>query len=403
MTLDRIGLAWITAACLLTFGGTAEAQDARYLYVWAADEDQADTDFLAIIDADPSSPTYAQLLDTVPVGFAGRAHHTEHTMPEGGRLFVNSFYGNRSFLLDLRNLDAPRVAASFGAMDGYRLLHSFDRLPNGNVLATFQQKGETGTQPGGLVELTQDGDFVRGGDAADPVDPELRPYSLLVLPDQDRVITTNADMFSELFGTAIQFWRLSDFQLLKTLPLPPGPRGNEHVLPAEPRRVGTDGTIIMNTFSCGLYRLDDVAGEAPSGELVYSFPFQEDPRRNCALPVVDGSFWIQTVQAANALVSVDVSDPEAPRTADELSFGEGARPHWISGELSGHRIVLTGFGTLLHLAQLVELDPDSGRLSVISEFRDPGSDRPGIRFDRDSWPHGDAGPAVPHGAVFSRR
>ena len=403
MSLDRFRLVLLAAACFVATGGPVEAQGARYLYVWAADEDQADTDFLAIIDADPSSPTYAQVLDTVPVGFAGRAHHTEHVMLEGGRLFVNSFYGNRTFLLDLRNLDSPRVSTSFGAMGPYQFLHSFDRRPNGNVIATFQHKGEDGSQPGGLVELTPEGEFVRGADAADPVDPDLRPYSLLVLPERDRVITTTTDMPGELYASSIQFWRLSDLKLIRTIRLPAGVRGNESRWPAEPRRVGNDGTVMMNTFFCGLYRLDEVASETPSAELVYSFPFQENPRRTCALPVVDGSFWVQAVAAANALVAVDVSTPGTPRTAGKASFGEGAWPHWISGEIGGHRIVVTGFDTLLHQVQLAEIDPDSGRLSVITGFRDPGSDHPGVRFDRDSWPHGDTGPAQPHGAVFSRR
>ena len=48
-----------------------------------------------------------------------------------------------------------------------------DRLPNRNVLATFQQKGDSGGLLDGLVELTPEGAFVRGGDAADPMEPNL--------------------------------------------------------------------------------------------------------------------------------------------------------------------------------------------------------------------------------------
>jgi len=50
----------------------------------------------------------------------------------------------------------------------------------------------------------------------------------------------------------------------------------------------------------------------------------------------------------------------------------------------------------------MRLDPESGRLTLDSTFRDPGSPGPGVRFDRSTWPHGAAGPARPHGAVFSR-
>jgi hypothetical protein len=35
-----------------------------------------------------------------------------------------------------------------------------------------------------------------------------------------------------------------------------------------------------------------------------------------------------------------------------------------------------------------------------SAFRDANSTRPGVAFDRVSWPHGTTGTAVPHGTVF---
>jgi hypothetical protein len=37
---------------------------------------------------------------------------------------------------------------------------------------------------------------------------------------------------------------------------------------------------------------------------------------------------------------------------------------------------------------------------VVEGFGAPGD--LGASMLRDSWPHGDSGPAIPHGAVFSR-
>ena len=51
---------------------------------------------------------------------------------------------------------------------------------------------------------------------------------------------------------------------------------------------------------------------------------------------------------------------------------------------------------------MLQMNPDSGELSVIEDFLSPGADRPGADMNRESWPHGDFGPAVPHGVVFSR-
>ena len=44
-----------------------------------------------------------------------------------------------------------------------------------------------------------------------------------------------------------------------------------------------------------------------------------------------------------------------------------------------------------------------GALAVIDLARKAeGSSRPGLAFDRATWPHGATGTAVPHGTVFSR-
>jgi hypothetical protein len=51
---------------------------------------------------------------------------------------------------------------------------------------------------------------------------------------------------------------------------------------------------------------------------------------------------------------------------------------------------------------MLRLDPATGRIALDSAFRDAGSRRPGIGFDRALWPHGPTGTAVPHGTVFDR-
>ncbi len=78
-------------------------------------------------------------------------------------------------------------------------------------------------------------------------------------------------------------------------------------------------------------------------------------------------------------------------------------PHWISGEVGGSRIALTGSGPWLDgRVVMLELDSATGELRVVDDFRSPGSELPGADMNRAAWPHGDNGPAVPHGVVFSR-
>ncbi len=376
-----------------------------YLYVWAGAESEGDSDFLAVIDVDPDSPYYGEIRASVPVGLKGGAHHSEHVMPDGDTLFVNAFNAGASFLIDLSEPLAPRVAGAFRNVGEFTYPHTFERLPGGNVLATFQSKGEGNEVAGGLVEFAPDGTVVRASDAADPVDPELRAYSVTPIPAIGRAVSTTSDMHAAHVGTSFQVWRLSDLALLRTAPLPEGPRGTEHHDPAEVRLLADSITAMMSTFTCALYLLHDLATDQPRAELVYSLPWESYDTDECGIPVTRGRFWVQTYAHADgsALVSLDISDPSRPVEVDRLALEDAWWPHWMSLEPRGDRIVVTsGPGATLYRVLLVRLDPQTGALTLDESFRDPGSDVPGVSFRRTSWPHGRAGPARPHGAVFSR-
>ncbi len=383
----------------------AEPTTSPYLYVWAGAENEGDSDFLAVLDADPASPRYGEILASVPVGLRGGAHHSEHVMPPGDTLFVNSFTGGATFLVDVSDPMAPTVASSFREMGEFTYPHTFERLPNGNVLATFQTLGEGNQAPGGLVELDPAGGFVRGSLAADPADPELRAYSATPIPALDRVVSTTSDMFMEAMGTSFQVWRLSDLRLLQTVRLPEGPRGYEHRDPAEVRLLPDSSTAIMTTFTCAMYLLHGLDSDEPWAELVHTLPWEDYATDECGIPLTRGRYWVQTYanSAGSALISMDISDPSAPRVVDELRMEDAWWPHWISMEPEGDRIVLTSStGATQHRVLIVHLDPETGALELDSSFRDPDSLAPGVSFERESWPHGAAGPALPHGAVFSR-
>jgi hypothetical protein len=335
------------------------------------------------------------------MGVVANAHHTEHFMPEGNRLFMNGFMSGNSFVVNVNNPQAPVIDAHFTKAGPYTYPHSFERLPNGNVLATFHNKGAPDSGAGGLVELDPLGIFLRGTDAADPVDPELRPYSLAPVPNLDRVVTTTGDMWLKLLGSSVQIWRLSDLTLMKTVLLPPGPRGDENLDVAEARLLDDGRTLIVTTFRCGMYVLSNIETDHPAIDFVYSFPFEAGDE--CGLPWRIGHYWIQTVDTTNSLHVLDISDPRRPQLVSELFLGSDELPHWISGELGGNRIALTGSGPWLDgRVVLLELNQTTGNLSVIDDFRSPGSDRPGANMNRETWPHGADGPAVPHGVVFSR-
>lgn len=270
--------------------------------------------------------------------------------------------------------------------------HSFLRLPNGNVLATYQmQHDAAGIAPGGLAEITPRGRVVRSASANGPgANRRVRPYSAAILPAMDRIVVTTTDMATEDSIGVVQIWRLSDLTLLHSFDLPVGPHG-EGYNTAEPRILSDGQTVLVSTFNCGLFRLDRIATTAPRGRMVASFPRKTGT--SCAIPVVAGRYYLVTVPSGNAVVSLDVSDPDHPREVSRIRFGPDDVPHWISLEPNLGRVVVTGYQGMENRILMARFDSATGALSIDRRFRPAGATEPGFRLD---------GQAVPHGAVFSR-
>ncbi|HJU64432.1 MAG TPA: hypothetical protein VJ596_02085 [Gemmatimonadaceae bacterium] len=406
ITMRRLAAAatlMVAAACVSRSDGSKAAR-AEYLYLWTASADSTRPDFLAVLDVTEDSARYGQLVTTLPVPGTGNGpHHSEHEMAADRQLFVNGFGSGQSFIFDLTDPVRPRLAGQFGEIEGYNHPHSFLRLPNGNVLATFQMRHDSGRMmPGGLVEVTPAGQAVRSSSANAPgTDPALRVYSAGVVPSLDRIVTTTTDMEGDFAASQLQIWRLSDLTLLRSITLPDGPAGNESMLTAEPRVLADGRTVLVSTFNCGLYLLEGLETDAPSGRLVASFPRKEGTY--CAIPVVASNYYLVTVPAWSAVVSLDISNPAAPREVSRVTFGTDDVPHWISMSPDKRRVVVTGYRGMKHRVLIARFDAATGQLAMDDRFREAGASVPGFRMDDKTWPHGGSAPGIPHGAVFSRR
>jgi 56kDa selenium binding protein (SBP56) len=390
--MKRILAAGCLASCLLASGCISTpraAGDSELIFAWARDADEKESDFLAVIETSPKSPAFGQVLATAPVGATKtRSHHTEHEMAAGGMLFANGFGAGRTWVFDLKSPLHPKVAAEVGP-SRYHHPHSFARLPNGHVLATFQMADHDNELPGGLAEIDDQGRVIRESKSAVVAGEFVRPYSLAVLPAQDRVVSTSADMHSKGVARTVQVWRLSDLKLLHSVVLPQGPRGKEGDDPAEARVLGDGRTVMVSTFNCGLYRLSGVDGDAPSARLVHDFG-----GGTCSLPVISGKYWVMTDTALPGLVTLDLSNPDRPRVVSRLALGRGMEPHWISLRPDGRRIVISGgLSPALEYKMLFATIDRRGQLAL-----EPRQ----IDFSHLTWPHGSTGPAIPHGAVFAR-
>ncbi|MEP6691093.1 MAG: hypothetical protein ABJD07_08040 [Gemmatimonadaceae bacterium] len=415
--MRRILLSILPVLCAVYLLG-ARAQSHSYLFLWAGDAEGKASDFLAVIDATRSSPHYGTVVASIPTGVVGaHPHHTEPEMAANGHLLANGFHAGRTWLFDLTRPRHPTILTSFGDVAGYSHPHTFIRLANGHVLATFQYRAESNAMvrdsgsrtmhhpaeaaTGGLVEMDERGKPFRSGAASDSTIPDkyIYPYSVLPMPRWDRAIATTTDMNDGNKAATsqwVQLWRLSDLKLLRSIALQPGPRGDEHQFTGEPRLLPDGKSVYIHTFNCGLYLLRDVDRPDPTATFVTAFE-----GKNCGVPILTGHFWLQTVPDAHALVALDIADPEHPREVSRLDAGEDEQPHWIALDPTGRRVVMNSSGSKGNRLYVIDFDPRNGKLTFDDRFRDAGT-RPGISLTGKRWPHGFVGTATPHGTVFSR-
>ena len=314
-------------AALVVSTGPAAAAPGHYMFAWAGDPDEKGEDFLMVIDADPASPAYGTLVASAASGIpTAQVHHTEYWMPPGGLLFANDHKAGQTVVMDLRDPLHPQVHARFGELGGFSHPHSFLRLPNGHILASFQVEGHMDhggghagmAMPdlgvgdgvhGGIVEIDDEGHLVRAASTADPAHSRdlLMAYSLLPLPDIDRVIVTNSAMRPDDRNAATyQVFRLSDLKLLSTNALDGSGGRYGEINPEEARR-GPDGSVYIHTLGCGVERITGIAGARPRARLVYQFPGS-----NCGVPNIVSHYMIQTVPLLHGAVVVDIARPERP-------------------------------------------------------------------------------------------
>jgi hypothetical protein len=420
MRVAALCLALLTCGCASTAASIAKGPS-PYLLILAADEDGREEDFFAVADLRPGSATLGQVIATHPIGHRNSMpHHMEYELPTGSDLvFANAHHAEATMLVDVSRAPAISIRRSLQPPPPFRFPHDYARLPNGNVLMGFL-RSEGGSPKagdslvpgghGGLAEYTPEGDLLRAASAAAPdvADP-IRTYAILPLPQVDRIVTTSARMMEEHSADVVQIWRYSDFKLLKTLQVPGGRKADGSpldwagMLPFGPRLMG-DGSVLMNSYMCGFYRLTDIASDEPRLSHVYDIQGRDltttNTRVGCSVPVVIGNHWIMPVAWSQMVVILDIADPSAPREIARLMMPSDFNAHWAAKDPGSNRIVVgaetekeKGVFVLLH-------DPATGQLAFDSSVGG-GASPPGyIDLAKQRWSHGESGSARAHSALF---
>ncbi len=318
-------------------------------------------------------------------------------------------------LVDVGDAPAIRIARSIPTPLPLRFPHDYARLPDGKVLMGLLRSGDAKADDpagghGGIAEYTAAGDLLRSASAAvTGYAAPVRVYAILPMLDIDRIVTTSARMMEKHSANVIQVWRYSDFTLLKTIDVPAGrkqdgtPLDWAAELPFGPRRM-RDGSVLLNSYMCGFYRLTGLASDAPRIAHVYDIHGRDpaDPytRVGCSVPVVVGNHWIMPVAWSQMLVVLDVADPAAPRELSRLLLPQDFNAHWAAKDPGSNRIVVGAEMEKERGMYMLAYDPASGVLSIDASIS-ARSARPGyIDLDQQAWPHGASGGARAHSALF---
>ena len=391
-----------------TAGSAAEpTREGHYMFAWAGDTAGRGEDFIAVIDADPASPHYGKLLTSARSGIVTRqVHHTEYWMPESGHLFANDHQSGDTVVFDLTDALQPHVRTRFQDLAGFSHAHSFLRLPNGHVLASFQFEGAfhhtaaSAEDPaarrgvhGGMVEIDEDGRALRAASTADPAhaDSPLLAYSLLPLPEIDRVLVTNSGMRkTDPTGHTFQMFRLSDLKLLSTNELDRGAGTYGELNPEEARR-GADGAVYVQTLGCGVERVSDLTNLHPTSRLIHQFPGYL-----CGVPSLVGHYWIQPVQILHAIVVLDL---KTMKEVSRVILDNHILPHWTGYDTRTRRLAVSGYDE--NRVFMLTFNPETGALMLDKAFHDEAGEA-GFDAGTRAWPHGWTGTATILGCVFSK-
>ena len=405
-----------------------------YLLVWAGDADRQNADFLAVIDADWSSPTYGKVLRTYPVRSRGNEPHRLLGMRDDRRVFGSGLLTNRTFVFDLSQPLAARLLRvdDPGPERAYWAPHEYASLPNGHVVGAYSERAhyrgdprEILGAPGGLLEFTADGQLVREIGAADPAARYLiiAPYAMAVSPSVGRLVSTNAGhgytastTGERQAGISVQVWNLDDLSLVRTLVLGAGPRGEENLGPMAAGFLRRTPVVFVGTDEgAALYASDSV--HTPSALFRLVFDHGGGALGGGFAITPDDRFLVRALTGAKRVVALDLSDPWKPKAVSSVSVGgrsaesAGARvggPSALAMSADGSRVAVSDYtmdvpGYVLdgdRRVHLLRLDTATGHLRVDEAFRDELTGEEGVSFERASWPHGDTGPARPAGLVF---
>ncbi|HVL89969.1 MAG TPA: hypothetical protein VM841_07025 [Actinomycetota bacterium] len=111
-----------SSSYLVVWAGDWNAGDARAgapdLAIEAGADLAAGPDFLAVVDADPSSASYGKVVRTLPVSLLeNEPHHMQYAWSPGDRIFAGGLFSDRTFVFDVDSIPDVRLEGVVEPLD----------------------------------------------------------------------------------------------------------------------------------------------------------------------------------------------------------------------------------------------------------------------------------------------
>jgi selenium-binding protein 1 len=211
--------------------GLTADQHESLLYVWTRDADGTDSDFLAVVDADPESETYGQIVATAPTEAAAtEAHHFGYTA-ETDRIFGAGMFSNQMFIYDVATDPRQPTLLKTVELDptGYSGPHTMYAVPGGVMVAMLGRVGGHG--PGALVLLDNDGNFQEAWPVIKPNGSFGYMYDVGIKPEMNRMVTSawahpehvKGGTHPMNSGKEVAVWDWTEKKILQILPTDAAP------------------------------------------------------------------------------------------------------------------------------------------------------------------------------------
>jgi len=423
----------------------AEPERTAYVMGLHVGQDVDAPDFLAVVDLDPDSDTYSEIINRVQMPNKGdELHHFGWNACssschmdglERRHLVIPGQRSSRIHIVDTKERRDPELTKVIEPEQVYEhdlsAPHTVHCIPDGEILISMLGDAD-GDLPGGFLELNDD--FEVQGRWDPPGEIEMN-YDYWYQPRQNVMLSTEwaapktyypgfdlDDVKDGKYGQRLNFWDWEDGVIEQTIDL-----GEDGLIPLEARFLHTpesthgyvgaalSSNIIHFHESDGRYHAEPViefddreheGWDMPVPALVTDILISMDDRYLFGSSWLHGEVWMY-----------DISDPSNPRKADSISIGgyfgdieqvQGrdivAGPQMLQLSLDGERLYWTTSlfsswdnqffpeeaenGSVMLKA---DVDPRTGTMSLDRDFLVDFGDLPEgpARAHEIRWPDGD--------------